>query len=243
MIQHGNDRRLFTFLAALALAAPAVVAVAQSDESARQQRLAELGAAVESEQRGAHGRSIELRGSRLGTLDTSIDPADTAAVERETRRYLATIEDLVGPTAALDLGKFTLRHEPADEGAVDSVDVSFRQLVHDAPVGSGVLAVAANRVVRVRTTFVDAGQPNLDRDNWQPETAVEARARQEIRRHLSLDAVDAARFKGPGLSLRIVDDTFAVKPVYEYRYDDWGIHVDALTLETVIDERPVIPAS
>lgn len=240
MIQYGNDRRLFTLLAALALAAPAL---AQPDEPSRQQRLAELGAAVESEQRGAHGRSIELRGSRLGTLDTSIDPADTAAVERETRRYLATIEDLVGPTAGLDLGRFTLRHEPADEGAVDSVDVSFRQLVHDTPVGSGVLAVAANRVVRVRTTFVDAGQPNLDRDNWQPEAAIDARARREIRRHLSLDAVDEARFKGPGLSLRIVDDAFAVKPVYEYRYDGWGIHVDALTLETTIDERPGVPPS
>lgn len=240
MIKHDCINNLFTCLAVLLLGAVSAAVSAQGD---RQQRLAELGAGVDSEQLGAYGRSIELQGSRLGKLDVTIDPQNKALVEAEVRRYLATVEDLVGPVGGVELGKFTLRREPADDGGVDSVDVSFRQLVHDTPVGSGLLAVAGDKVVRVRTTFVDPDQPNLDRDNWKPESAAEARAKQEVRRHLSLDAVDAAKFSGPGLSLRIVDDAFSVKPVYEYRYGQWGIHVDALSLETVVDERPAIPAS
>lgn len=243
MIEQKYRSRLLTSLAALALAVFNGAAPAQDDALVRQQRLAELGARVDSERLGSHGRSIELHGSRLGTLDTSMDPANKALVEAEVRRYLATVEDLVGPAGALKLGRFTLRHEPAEDGGVDSVDISFRQLVHDTPVGSGVLAMAGDKVVRVRTTFVDPGQPNLDRDSWKAGSAAEARAKQEIRRQLSLDAVDAAKFRGPGLSLRIIDEEFTVRPVYEYRYGDYGIHVDALTLETVVDDRPAIPAS
>ena len=152
MTQHTYQSCIFTLLATLALGAISLTATGQTDAPARQQRLADLGASIDSEQSGANGRSIELRGTRLGKLDTSMDPANSALVEAEVRRYLATLEDLVGPLANLKLGKFTLRHEPAEDGGVGSVDVSFRQLVHDTPVGSGVLAVAGDRVVRVRTT-------------------------------------------------------------------------------------------
>lgn len=240
MIKHHCRNSFLTCVAALALG---IISAAVPAQENREQRLADLGARVDSEQVGAHGRSIELQGSRLGKLDTSIDPENKSLVEAEVRRYLATVEDLVGPVGGLQLGKFTLRHEPADNGAVDSVDVSFRQLVHDTPVGSGLLAAAGDKVVRVRITLVDPDQPSLERANWKTEDAAEARAKQEITRHLSLDSVDAARFNGPGLSLRIVDDAFSVKPVYEYRYDRYGIHVDAQTLETVVDDRPAIPAS
>ncbi len=181
-----------------------------------------------------YARGVRLEGLDLGRVDRSINSTDEAAVGAEVRRYLGTVESLIGDTSALVLGNFHVSAMHGGGRDARTFMVRFEQIAHGASLGRGTMVVDGETVILLDVFFGDPEQPNLQREFWASLATVKSRAEESFRRQLGEDFIDQDWLKGPKLFLRITDDEDSVMPQFQFYYKGYASQVNALTLQTMV---------